>query len=111
MSSGRRVHERYALDLAVTVIHPAGVVTGKSHNVGLGGILLTLNEPLESSSPISFGAEVKLRLFLSPLKEEAEIGGTVRWIKDGAVGIQFGSLRAKEVWAFNQIFRTATPVT
>lgn len=111
MSSGRRVHERYELELAVTVIHPDGMVTGKTQNVGLGGILLTLNEPLEPSSPIAFGAQVKLRLFLAPLKEEAEIGGTVRWIKDGAIGIQFGSLRAKEVWAFNQIFRVAPPVT
>lgn len=110
MNSGRRVHERYALELEVTVIHPEGEVTGKALNVGLGGILLTLNEPLESSSPISFGAQVKLRLFLAPLKEQAEIGGTIRWIKNGAIGIQFGSLRAKEVWAFNQIFRTATPI-
>ena len=41
------------------------------------------------------------------LKDDAEIAGTVRWIKDGAIGIQFGSLRAKEVWALNQMFRDA----
>ena len=50
---------------------------------------------------------MKLRLPLAPLKEHAEIAGTIRWIKDGAIGIQFGSLRAKEVWALNQMFRDA----
>ncbi|MDQ3032465.1 MAG: PilZ domain-containing protein [Myxococcota bacterium] len=123
MSSGRRVHERYALELEVTVIHrparplEAGqehvVTKGVTQNVSLGGALLTISAPDDAAAPpapIPFGAEVKLRLLLAPLKEHAEIGGTVRWIKDGAVGIQFGILRAKEVWALNQMFRDAPTV-
>ena len=123
MSSGRRVHERYALELEVTVIHRTQhpregggepvVTKGITQNVSLGGVLVTISPPDESAPPqppIPFGAEVKLRVLLAPLKEHAEIGGTVRWIKDGAVGIQFGILRAKEVWALNQMFRDAPTV-
>jgi hypothetical protein len=101
MSSGRRVHERYALALSVTLIHPAGEARGTTQNVSLGGALISI------SDAITFGAEARLRLWLPPLKEEAEIPATVRWIADGAVGIQFGSLRAKEVWALNQMFKDA----
>lgn len=104
MSSGRRVHERYALALPVTLKHPGGETTGVTQNVSLGGALIQL------SGDIEFGAEVRLRLRLAPLKEDAEIPAVVRWIKDGAVGVQFGSLRAKEVWALNQIFRDAPTV-
>lgn len=94
----------------MTVIHPEGETKGTTQNVSLGGVLLTVTpagEPLPTGAQIAFGAQVKLRLPLAPLKEHAEIAGTIRWIKDGAIGIQFGSLRAKEVWALNQMFRDA----
>ncbi|UJR87033.1 PilZ domain-containing protein [Sandaracinus amylolyticus] len=104
MSSGRRVHERYALALDVTLKHPDGESAGLTQNVSLGGALIEIKDR------ITFGAEVRLRLRLPPLKEDAEIPAIVRWIKDGLVGIQFGSLRAKEVWAFNQMFKDAPKV-
>lgn len=108
MSSGRRVHERHALELEVTVIHPTAdgpesETKGTTRNVSLGGALINVS----GAGDIAFGAAVKLRLPLAPLKADAEIAGTVRWIKDGDIGIQFGSLRAKEVWALNQMFRDA----
>jgi len=105
MTAGRRVHERYALELPVTLVHAAGETAGSSQNWSLGGTLLTMSDPR-----IVFGSEVRLRVTLPPLKEQAEIKATVRWIKDGAVGIQFGSLRAKEVWALNQMFKDAPVV-
>jgi hypothetical protein len=105
MSSGRRVHERYALEIPVVLIHPAGESKGSTVNWSLGGALITASDP-----KIAFGSDVKIRVTLPPLKEEAEIKAVVRWIKDGAVGVQFGSLRAKEVWALNQMFKDARSV-
>lgn len=109
MSSGRRVHERYAIELDVIVVlpgnsdDPATELRGRTQNMSLGGALITVE------GAVPFGAQVKVRLLLPPLKEEAEIASTVRWLKDGAAGVQFGTLRAKEVWALNQMFKDAPP--
>lgn len=108
MTTGRRVHERYALELPVTLIHTSAdgqsvEVRGKTSNVSLGGALVSV------SDTIAFGSAVKVRVTLPPLKEQTEMPATVRWIAPGAVGVQFGSLRAKEVWALNQMFKDANP--
>jgi hypothetical protein len=105
MTIQRRVHERYALELPVTLIHAAGETQGTTRNVSLGGALVGLGE-----HTIAFGSQVTLRVFLPSLKEEASLASTVRWLAPGAVGLQFGSLRAKEVWALNQMFKDAPTV-
>jgi c-di-GMP-binding flagellar brake protein YcgR len=110
MSTGRRVHERYQLEIPVTVVvpttptQPGTEIQGKTQNVSLGGMLITV------PSSVTFGTEVKLRLRLTPLKEDATVTAFVRWLAPGAIGVQFGSLRAKEVWALNQLFKDAPPV-
>jgi hypothetical protein len=101
MSRGRRVHERYAIELPVRVTHPGGESRGTTKNMSLGGALI------EVPDTIAFGATVSVRVFLPPLKEEATLQGVVRWVKGSAVGLQWGSLRAKEVWALNQLFKEA----
>lgn len=102
MTSGRRVHERYALELPITLTYPGGEATGTTKNVSLGGALVAVDKD------IAFGSEVKVRMYLPPLKEDASFGATVRWRRDGRLGLQFGSLRAKEVWALNQMFKDAS---
>lgn len=115
MSQGRRVFDRFETVLPVTVqlansgaptgavadavsIDNSVVVTGNTINISLGGMLLAVNEP------VPFGANVKVRVTLPALKEQSELPATVRWSKAGSIGVQFGSLRAKEVWALNQLF-------
>lgn len=102
MTTGRRVHERYVLALPVTIVHAGGETSGSTRNVSLGGMLIGVPE-----HTIAFGSNVKLRLLLSPLKEDALMSAIVRWISPGAVGVQFGSLRAREVWALNLMFKDA----
>ncbi len=85
----------------MVLIHAAGEETGTTRNVSLGGMLIAMEGKL------AFGTPVRMRITLPPLKESTEIEATVRWIKDDAVGVQFGSLRAKEVWALNQMFKSA----
>jgi hypothetical protein len=85
-------------------MHPGGESQGTTKNLSLGGALI------EVPDTVAFGAEVTLRLFLPPLKEEASMQCVVRWVKDSAIGVQWRSLRAKEVWALNQMFRDAPTV-
>ena len=41
--------------------------------------------------------------------EDTDVVVTVRWKTPEGLGVQFGSLRALEVWALNQLFKAAEP--
>jgi hypothetical protein len=99
VSIGRRVHERYDRRLKVVVIHETSRIECITRNVSLGGMYLI------SEAKLPYGAKVELEIYLPALKEDARIEATVRWQKEDGVGIQFGSLRAREVWALNQLFK------
>ena len=104
--TGRRVHERFDCDLVVTVLHGEGhqeELGTQAANVSLGGLYLLTDQQLE------YGSEVKLRFQLPALKEQTECAATVRWNKPDGFGVQFGSLRAIEVWALHQYFKQLTP--
>jgi len=49
---------------------------------------------------------VKLRIRLPAMQEDSTIEMTVRWKTPDGVGLQFGSLRAIEVWGLNQLFKS-----
>lgn len=99
MTTGRRVHERYDLDLEIVVKHEDGTIECTSRNVSLGGMYLVTEEKLP------YGTKVRLEFFLPALKKNADIEATVRFAGDEGMGVQFGGLRAREVWAFNQLFK------
>lgn len=64
---------------------------------------------LVTTSSLPYGTPVTLEFFLPALKEDARLTATVRWVKDDGMGVQFGSLRAREVWALNQLFKESPP--
>ncbi|MEM6955730.1 MAG: PilZ domain-containing protein [Myxococcota bacterium] len=97
--TGRRVHERFECDLAVVVIHDGTELAATAANISLGGLFI------ETDATIAYGSSVKVRFRVPALKDEATVDGTVRWEKPDGLGIQFGSLRALEVWALNQYFK------
>ncbi len=99
MSNGRRVHERYDRRLKVDVIHGDGEIETVTRNVSLGGMYLI------TEAALPYGTPVKLRFYLPALREDVTIEATVRWQKDDGLGMQFGSLRAREVWGLNQLFK------
>ncbi len=101
MNTGRRVHERYDRRLDVVVIHDGTRLECVTRNISLGGMYLLTDRPLP------YGAQVQVEVFLPALREKAVIDCTVRWEKPDGMGVQFGSLRAREVWAFNQLFKEA----
>jgi len=99
--SGQRVHERHDVELPVTIIHDGQTYTGTTVNVSLGGMFVALGQV-----QMPFGAPVHVKVTLPAVKEEFLLEATVRWARPEGVGVQFGSLRAVEVWAFNQLFKS-----
>ncbi|MEM9194603.1 MAG: PilZ domain-containing protein [Myxococcota bacterium] len=98
--NGRRVHQRYPCDFAVTLVVNEADHAGKANNVSLGGMLI------DGISNFPYGTKGTLRFQLPALKEETEVAVTVRWVTDAGMGVQFGSLRALEVWGLNELFKS-----
>ena len=100
MTQSKRAHERYERRLAVKVVADGRELEGTTVNISLGGMFVSLAEP------VKFGSTIKASFRLPALKEDTVITSTVRWVTPDGIGIQFGSLRAMEVWALNQLFKT-----
>ncbi len=100
MTTGRRVHERFNCELPVTVLYEGDELSGIASNISLGGLYIV------TESQVPFGMDVKVRFQVPSLKEPATVDSKVRWVKPDGFGVQFGSLRALEVWALNQYFKT-----
>ncbi|MGE0790736.1 MAG: PilZ domain-containing protein [Sandaracinaceae bacterium] len=100
---GRRVHERFERRLKVVVHHETGGGASRiecvTKNISLGGMYLL------TESALAYGANVSLEFYLPALKETVQLEAVVRWEQPDGMGVQFGSLRAREVWALNQLFR------
>lgn len=97
--ASRRIHERYDLEIPVVIIQGDREVRGTTRNVSLGGMFVVTEEKLE------FGSEARVRMRLPALKEHTDVPVVIRWLTSEGIGVQFGSLRALEVWALNQLFK------
>lgn len=102
-ASVRRVHRRYKRRLRAFLS-----VDGVEHavvtkNLSLGGMYLITDAELPYQA-IGF-----LRIRLPAMKDEATIPVRITWNSDDGVGVKYESLRAKEVWALNQLFKDCEP--
>jgi c-di-GMP-binding flagellar brake protein YcgR len=95
--TNQRQFERYDLVLPLLVLHGETELRATSRNISLGGMLI------DGTTELPFGTAVKIRIHLPSMKEHSDLPATIRWVRDGAIGVQFGSLRAKETWALNQL--------
>jgi hypothetical protein len=69
-------------------------------NLSVGGALVQHEDRIASEERV----ELSFRI---PTHEQPIVtGAVVRWCGEGAVGIQFDGLRAKEVWALNKYFES-----
>ena len=99
MTASRRLHERFDVELPVVILHDGIEIPAATINVSLGGMLI------KTERRIAFGANVFVRVELPALKEPTELAAVVRWDRDGQVGVQFSTLRAKDTWALNQLMK------
>jgi hypothetical protein len=72
-------------------------VEGVCHDISLGGMFI------ETSQPPAFGAAVTLYVSFADQDQPSEIGGTVRWTKPGGMGVQFGTMGAKDTYSLTKL--------
>lgn len=97
----KRSHARFPVSLEVTLICGGERHRAESRDVSLGGMFVY------TKAKVPFGADVEVEFFLPALKDRISIQAVARWHQDGGVGVSFKSMRAREVWALNQLFRTS----
>jgi uncharacterized protein (TIGR02266 family) len=104
----RRIDPRYDRQLSVEISSGGEDQVGRSQNVSLGGMYLMGRKAL----PI--GTTVSLRFHIPTQPEAVEVSGDVRWVvatpgsPEIGIGIRFQGLRARDVWALNRFFQSAT---
>jgi hypothetical protein len=104
--ASRRIHQRYACDFPVVLSNATRELAAKAQNVSLGGVFLAVDgADIAARTAFPYGTEAKIRMQVPALKDEVAITVTVRWATQTGIGVQFGSLRAKEVWGLNELFK------
>jgi len=101
----KRSHDRFAIQLDIVLVQGETRTSGQTRDLSLGGMFV------HTAKPMRFGSEVTLLISIPRLKYEGEVPAVVRWNSQGGVGLAFRSLRARDVHAFNQLFKTAEPAT
>lgn len=66
-------------------------------DVSLGGMFV------ETQSPAPFGSELTVFISLPGLKGEAVVRAVVRWTKPTGMGVQFGTMGARETYALTRL--------
>ena len=100
MADNRRTSARYVVSIQATL-----AITGANEactimNLSLGGALIT------ATKRHSMGERVTLAFTVPTGADPIEIGATVRWADTTTVGVQFDGLRARDVWALNEYFKS-----
>lgn len=72
---------------------------GLCKDISVGGTFI------ETDSPGGFGSEVVIHVTLPGSNDPVSLPGTVRWVRDGGMGVQFGLLGAKETHIITEIGR------
>lgn len=100
---GRRRHARSTVCLPVELLTPDSdrPTPGIACDVSIGGILV------ESAFPATFGDAIVVRIQLPAARGPLNLPGVVRWSHEGAMGIQFGLLGARETYAITQMMAAA----
>jgi uncharacterized protein (TIGR02266 family) len=99
LTANKRQFERVNAQLVIRFPKGDTVVEGRTRDVSLGGTFVN------TDAALPYGTVAVFELVLPALPEPAKIEGTVRWSSSDGMGVQFHSLRARETWAINQLFR------
>jgi hypothetical protein len=96
----KRSYARLPVMLEITLIFAGERYRAQTRDVSLGGMFVY------TDAKVPFGASVQVQMTLPALKEESTLEAVARWHDAGGVGLSFKSMRAREVWALNQLFKT-----
>jgi len=77
-----------------------GAVTGRAKDISVGGMFI------ESDAAVTFGTELSIVIRLPNTKGDCRLPGTIRWVKPGGFGVQFGLLGARETHAITELLKS-----
>jgi type IV pilus assembly protein PilZ len=93
-----RKHPRKTLMTEVAYqVGDGPLVEAHCRDISLGGMFI------ETSSPLPYGASLRLHLPLPGLRGGAVIDAVVRWSKPDGMGVQFGVMGARETYALTML--------
>ncbi len=96
MVQEQRRHPRSPLSLEVTLHHAGRDTPGTTVDASLGGAFVT------TALVAPFGVELEITLPLPGLGA-VRVPATVRWSRDGGLGLQFGLMGARETHALSSL--------
>ena len=94
-----RSYDRFSCEIPVRIVTQEGAIEGTARNISLGGVFI------DAEWPAAFGTEAKIELLLPGMQDSSALDATARWVNADGVGMQFGNLRARDVWALNRVMR------
>jgi type IV pilus assembly protein PilZ len=94
----RRVYERKTVIFTLEFAVESGTRTpGICNDLSIGGMRI------ETQNPAPFGAKVTVHVQFPKAKIVSALPGTVRWINDGQMGVQFDMIGAYDTHIITQI--------
>ena len=103
MSVEKRAHDRYDVELEVSIVRGGDELDARSINLSRGGLLL--HAPMQPA--LRIGDRVRVSFSVPDLEAPIGCDAAVRWtsrVDPAVVGVQFSSgMRAKEVWALGRL--------
>lgn len=70
---------------------------GVCHDISLGGMFI------ETATPAPFGTSLTLYVTFPDQGQPSKFGATVRWTKPGGMGVQFGTMGAKDTFSLTKL--------
>lgn len=99
----KRQYERYPVSVRVSFLSGEQTIDALSRDLSLGGMFV------DTGDALPYGTQFELTLVLPALPTPTALPATVRWSGPTGMGVQFGTLRAQQTWAINQLIRSVSP--
>ncbi|MBT8492206.1 MAG: PilZ domain-containing protein [Deltaproteobacteria bacterium] len=99
-ADNRRTSTRYPVEIDATLRVGEQALEVQLLNLSIGGAFFGGLDKLD------MGTQVQVSFRIPTHDETIEVAATTRWSTDLGVGVQFGSLRAREVWSLNKFFES-----
>lgn len=102
MTQELRRNPRVLLDVDVEIEQGGARLSGRVHDISLGGIFL------RCAPGIAFGSEVTLHFKIPTSDQKLALSGLVRWLRDDGIGVQFFSFGVRETFAITEWVKRQT---
>jgi hypothetical protein len=94
----RRSTTRHAVSIESTLTIDGAAQRCTLVNLSLGGALV-------AGPKLAMGKRVQIAFEVPRVNHAIDAAATVRWSDATGVGLQFDGLRARDVWALNELFK------